>query len=210
MAARLARIGRCNTRSLTTAAAEFIRGPVQVFGIEGRYAHALYSASTKQGSVEHIEGQLNSLQGAIDSVSGLKEYLSLPVCSKEEKKSTIADAFGEADVDPLITNMISTMIDNKRAGHISGVVGAFGTIMAAQRGEVPCKVTSAKPLSEDHLEGLKVSLAKFLKGNEKLLLDTATDESLIGGMVVEIGDKRVDLSTASKVKKLKAALSLPL
>ena len=37
-----------------------------------------------------------------------------------------------------------------------------------------------------------------------------TDESLIGGMVVEIGDKRVDMSTASKIKKLKASLSLPL
>ena len=37
-----------------------------------------------------------------------------------------------------------------------------------------------------------------------------TDDSLIGGMVVEIGDKRVDMSTATKIKKLKASLSLPL
>ena len=113
--------------------------------------------------------------------------------------------------------------------------------------QVPCKVTSAAPLSDDHLESLKGALGSFLKPNEKLLLDTAvsyfeiycplpigkfiigvlrfklvlighilnnakfqTDASLIGGMVVEIGDKRVDMSTASKIKKLKTALSLPL
>ncbi|XP_063676832.1 ATP synthase subunit O, mitochondrial-like [Bolinopsis microptera] len=209
MAARLAAAVRCHSRSLSTAS-EFIRGPVQVFGIEGRYAHALYSAATKAGSADAIESQLNSLQGAIDSVSGVKEYLTLPVCSKEEKKSTLGGAFDEAGIDPLIGNMVSTMIDNKRSANISGVVGAFNTIMAAQRGEVPCKVTSAAPLSDEHLDSLKGALGSFLKPNEKLLLDTATDASLIGGMVVEIGDKRVDMSTASKIKKLKTALSLPL
>lgn len=174
MAARLAAAVRCQARSFSTAT-EFVRAPIQVFGIEGRYAHALYSAATKQGSASDIEDQLNSLQSAIDSVAGLKEYLSLPVCSKDEKKATLggmftdsiasqgyvrstllystrhkviliwylisnslslSGAFDSAGVDPLINNMISTMIDNKRASHISGVVGAFNTIMAAQRGEV--------------------------------------------------------------------------
>ena len=45
-------------------------------------------------------------------------------------------AFDEAGIDPLINNMVSTMIDNKRSTNISGVVGAYNTIMAAQRGEV--------------------------------------------------------------------------
>lgn len=210
MAARIASAVPSHARAFSSTTGEFIRAPVQVFGIEGRYAHALYSAATKQGSAESVEGQLNSLQGAMDTVGGLKEYLTLPVCSKEEKKSTLSGAFAEAGVDALVGNMIDTMIDNKRANYISRVVKAYNTIMAAQRGEVPCKVTSASPLSDDHLESLKDSLGKFLKGNEKLLLETATDDSLIGGMVVEIGDKRVDMSTATKIKKLKASLSLPL
>ena len=48
----------------------------------------------------------------------------------------LSGAFEEAGIDPLIGNMVSTMIDNKRSAHISRVVGAFNTIMAAQRGEV--------------------------------------------------------------------------
>ena len=204
------RIATTLVRSFSAASGEFVRAPVQVFGIEGRYAHALYSAATKQGTLGLVEDQLNSLQGAIDSVSGLKEYLTLPVCSKEEKKGVLGSAFGEAGVDPLVTNLIDTMIDNKRAKNISGVVSAFNTIMAAQRGEVPCKVTSARPLSDDHLASLKEALGSFLKENEKLLLETATDEKLIGGMVVEVGDKRVDMSTATKIRKLKASLAQPL
>ena len=62
MASRIALNLTRNARSFSSAAGEFIRGPVQVFGIQGRYAHALYSAATKQGSTEAVEGQLNSLQ----------------------------------------------------------------------------------------------------------------------------------------------------
>ena len=90
MAARIANVFSRNTRALSSAAGEFVRAPIQVFGIEGRYAHALYSASTKAGSAELIEEQLNAFQGAIGSVAGLKEYLALPVCSREEKKATLA------------------------------------------------------------------------------------------------------------------------
>ena len=74
MAARLAAAVRCNVRSLSTAS-EFIRGPVQVFGIEGRYAHALYSAATKQGSADVVESQLNSLQVIEDN--GFDEFLEV-------------------------------------------------------------------------------------------------------------------------------------
>ena len=48
--------------------------------------------------------------------------------------------------------------------------------------QVPCKVTSAAPLSEANVETLKESLGKFLKGNEKLLLETAV--SFTGRVII--------------------------
>ena len=56
--------------------------------------------------------------------------------SKVHNMNYRSGAFDEAGIDPLINNMVSTMIDNKRSTNISGVVGAYNTIMAAQRGEV--------------------------------------------------------------------------
>lgn len=48
---------------------------------------------------------------------------------------------------------------------------------------------------------------KFLKGNETLQLTAKVDPNLIGGMIVSIGDKYVDMSVASKVKKYTELIS---
>lgn len=48
---------------------------------------------------------------------------------------------------------------------------------------------------------------KFLKGKENLQLSAKIDPSLIGGMVVSIGDRYVDMSVASKVKKYTELIS---
>lgn len=52
-----------------------------------------------------------------------------------------------------------------------------------------------------------VFFQKFLKGNETIQLTAKVDPSLIGGMVVSIGDKYVDMSVASKVKKYTELIS---
>ena len=51
------------------------------------------------------------------------------------------------------------------------------------------------------MKDLETALKGFLKGNEKILLSAKTDPAIIGGMIVSIGDKFVDMSISSKIKK---------
>jgi F-type H+-transporting ATPase subunit O len=48
---------------------------------------------------------------------------------------------------------------------------------------------------------LETALKSFLKQGQKLLLTVKVDPAIIGGLVVSIGDKYVDMSIASKIKK---------
>jgi F-type H+-transporting ATPase subunit O len=48
---------------------------------------------------------------------------------------------------------------------------------------------------------VETAIAGFLKAGQKSLISYKVDESLIGGLVVSIGDKYVDMSMASKIKK---------
>ena len=89
MAARFASTLLKGSRMMSTSS-EFIRAPIQVFGIEGRYAHALYSAAVKEDCLQSVEDQLNGIQGSMNTVQGLKEFLVLPVTSKETKKEVLA------------------------------------------------------------------------------------------------------------------------
>lgn len=67
--------------------------------------------------------------------------------------------------------------------------------------QVPCEVITAKELDQAQRKQLEDVLKGFLKSKEKLLLTTSVDPALVGGMIVSIGDKYVDMSVASKIKK---------
>lgn len=85
-------------------------------------------------------------------------------------------------------------------GRLQGVARNISEIMKAHRGEVSARVTTAKQLDNSQLKELQGVLQGFMKQGHKLQLELKVDPSLIGGMVVELGDRYVDLSIASKLK----------
>lgn len=61
-------------------------------------------------------------------------------------------------------------------------------------------VTTAKPLDASQGKALEAALAKFSTKGQTMRIDAKVDPTIIGGMIVSIGDKYVDMSTASKIK----------
>lgn len=92
------------------------------------------------------------------------------------------------------------LAENGRLGRLQGVAKAFATLMSAHRGEVSAKVTTAKQLTAAQQKELEAVLQTFIKQGHKLQVETKVDPSIIGGMVVELGDRYIDLSIASKLK----------
>ena len=92
------------------------------------------------------------------------------------------------------------MAENGRLGRLEGIAKNMGEIMKAHKGEVNARVTTAKPLDSSQQKELQSVLQGFLKKGNKLHIDLKVDPALIGGMVVELGDRYVDLSLASKLR----------
>lgn len=62
-----------------------IKPPVQVFGLEGRYASALYSAATKNKTLDAVEKELTSFQKSMKADPKLKEFLINPTYKRDLK-----------------------------------------------------------------------------------------------------------------------------
>ena len=92
------------------------------------------------------------------------------------------------------------LAENGRLGRLLGVAKNMSEIMKAHKGEVSARVTTAKALDSSQQKELQAVLQGFLKKGNKLQLDLKVDPSLVGGMIVELGDRYVDLSIASKLK----------
>ncbi|KAG7175876.1 ATP synthase subunit O-like [Homarus americanus] len=164
------------------AAARFgILPPVQVFGLEGRYATALYSAASKEKALDAVDKDMKVF-------SELKQQALDSVMTKKKANALTANLFG-------------ALTENGRLSNVEGVIGAFETIMAAVRGEVLCEVTTAKPLDAIMKKELESSLKAFLQPGESLQLTLKVDPSIIGGMLVSVGDKYIDMSMATKINR---------
>ena len=96
------------------------------------------------------------------------------------------------------------MAENGRLGRLEGIAKAFSTLMRAHRGQVTAKVTTAKPLDANEMKELNTVLEGFLQKGHQFQLATQVDPELIGGMIIELGDRYIDLSIASKLKNYSA------
>jgi len=198
-------------KQLSTSAASnaIVRTPVPVYGIEGRYASALYSAATKKKALDAVEKDLATVAATLKSDARLSEFLNDPSVGKSLKVEGVSGVADKLKLNPLSKNLLVGMAENNRFTDIPAVASTFATIMAAHRGEVECVVTTAKALDAATTKEVEAALAGFLKAGQKSLITYKVDPAIVGGMVVSIGDKFCDMSMATKLNKyselLKAA-----
>ncbi|XP_032411024.1 ATP synthase peripheral stalk subunit OSCP, mitochondrial [Xiphophorus hellerii] len=187
--------------SVIRPVAKLVKPPIQVYGVEGRYATALFSAASKQNKLDQVEQELGKVSDLIKDpkMSGI---VMNPHVKRSIKQKTFHDALAKANVSPITVNLINVLADNGRLTLTGDVISAFGKMMSAHRGEVICSVTTAQPLDKSSLAELKVALNGFLQKGETIKLETKSDPSILGGMIVSIGDKYVDMSTKTKIQKL--------
>jgi len=187
------------SRALSSSA-QSVKPPVQLFGLEGRYATALYSAASKMKQLDQVEKDLVGIQNTIRANKKLREQVTSPIINKKVMSQALKEAAGSLRMAPATGNLLGLLADNGRLKKLDTVVSAFKTIMAAHRGEVVCEIVTAKPLDSSQNKQLETALKAFLKPNQTLFITSRVDPSIIGGMIVSIGDKYVDMSIASKVK----------
>ncbi|XP_012713462.2 ATP synthase subunit O, mitochondrial [Fundulus heteroclitus] len=192
---------RLFSTSVIRPVAKLVKPPIQVYGVEGRYATALFSAASKQKKLDQVEQELGKVSVLIKDpkIAGI---VMNPHVKRSIKQKTFHDALTKAKVSPITINLLNVLADNGRLTKTADVITAFGKMMSAHRGEVICSVTTAQPLDQASLAELKVALNGFLQKGETIKLETKSDPSIMGGMIVSIGEKYVDMSTKTKIQKL--------
>ncbi|XP_006104336.1 ATP synthase subunit O, mitochondrial [Myotis lucifugus] len=204
-ASGLARQVRCFSTSVARPFAKLVRPPVQVYGVEGRYATALYSAASKQNKLDQVEKELSRVAQILKEPKMAASILN-PFTKRSVKVKSLNDLTAKEKLSPLTANLINLLAENGRLTSTPAVIAAFSTMMSVHRGEVPCTVTTASALDEATLSELKTVLNSFLAKGQVLQLKVKTDPSIMGGMIVRIGERYVDMSAKTKIQKLSKAM----
>ncbi|ORX62690.1 F1 complex, OSCP/delta subunit of ATPase [Hesseltinella vesiculosa] len=211
MASRFARLTTSVpqlTRSYA-ASAQSIKAPITLFGLDGRYATALYVAAARENALDTVEKDLKQFQSFAAKDKQVASFLENPTLSRKEKKDSIASLLAKSGkVHNLTKNFFETLAENGRLPESAKVIDSFGELMSAHRNELSLVVTSAKALDKATLNKVAEALQKSqLAEGKKLLVSNKVKPDILGGLLVELGDKSIDLTVSSKLAKLNKLVS---
>ncbi|KAH7273855.1 ATP synthase delta subunit-domain-containing protein [Fusarium solani] len=197
-------------RSFAAAATSEVKPPVSVFGVDGTYATALYTAAVKTSSLDPTAAALSNLGALFEKDTKLVAILSAPTLTEADKKAIIEELAKKAGSgNETVKNFLETLAENNRLGLLPGVCDKFATIISAARGEVEVTVTSAQPLDKRTLNRLESAVSKsaYISQGQKLKVTNSVNPDIVGGLVVEIGDRTIDLSVSARIAKMNKLLT---
>ncbi|KKZ68411.1 ATP synthase F1, delta subunit [[Emmonsia] crescens] len=185
--------------------------PIALFGIDGTYANALYTASAKTSSLEQTSKALATLAEVFKRDVKLPIILRAPTLSASDKSQIVQElqrVAGGPGKDDIVKNFLSTLAENNRLSVLQGVCEKFAALMSAHHGEIELIITSAQKLDAKTLQRLEAAVAKseYSQG-KKLKVVSKISPDIVGGLIVEIGERTIDLSVSSKLAKLNKVLT---
>jgi F-type H+-transporting ATPase subunit delta len=172
--------------------------------IAERYAAALFELAEQEKALEAVETDLKALKGMIAESRDLQTVLRSPIIGRAEQGAAVTALASKAKWHKLSKNFLGLLARNRRLFALPGIIDAFLARLAAKRGEVTAKITSATALSAAQKKSLTTALKKAM--GQDVLLDLEVDPSLLGGMVAKVGSRMIDASLKTKLQQLTLAL----
>ena len=169
--------------------------------VAGRYAKSLIDLAVEQGKLATIVGDVQSLSNAVKN-RDLYLMLKSPIIHADKKESIMTEIFGKG-FDAMTMAFVKICITKGREDILPEIATEFLAEHKRMQGITTVKITTATPLSIEALESIKAKLTASTSTAKSVEIETAVDANLIGGFVVEYGDKLYDASVAAKLTELK-------
>lgn len=126
------------------SAAKSIHPPVQLFGIDGTYASALYTAAAQTSSIEKAASSLASLKSVIEKDEKFGNILTYPSLPLSERKVVAEVVSKTVSLDSSVSNLLSVLAENNRLNLLPQVISQFEILTDAHNGVVEATITSAQ------------------------------------------------------------------
>jgi F-type H+-transporting ATPase subunit delta len=166
-----------------------------------RYAEAFYAVA---GDLDQVAGLRGQLAGAVEVVSDPRVASALanprlPARAREQLLEMIPDA------GPQMRNLVRLLLERRRIAVLPTVLSQYDRLVDRDAGVVRAEVITAIPV-DDRLEGqIRQTLAQRFGSAIQTFFNQ--DPSIIGGLVIRIGDRVIDTSVRTRLEQLRAALA---
>lgn len=168
--------------------------------LASRYAKSLLDLAIEKNQLEKIFADMKWLQAVIKENRDFGNLLRSPIV-KPDKKKKIIDAVFDKRVSEITAAFVNLLITKNRESNLPEVITSFISQYKQNKNIHTVKLTTAIPVSDDVRKAI-VDQVKKSSGYDNIELEEKVDENIIGGFVLQIGDKLVDASIAYDLKAI--------
>ncbi len=172
--------------------------------IARRYAKALFGLAVDQGAFERFGQELDDLARAYDSSADLRLALENPVIKPSEKQAILRGVLPRVAPSVPVQRFAQLLLTRGRITLLRSIARAYRELSDARAGQVRATITSPSPLGPEDLDRVRRALEK--RTGRKVLIETAVDPNLIGGIVARVGDLVLDGSVRTQLDELRRRL----
>lgn len=170
-----------------------------------KYARAIFELAQEEKKLDDYDKDLNKIQADVFSLPDAVKFFQNPLIPHQAKKDLLTKAFkGEVSGD--IMNFLMLLVDKNRIGIFNEIYEIFTGLKNQEQGILVADVVMAFPLSKTQENQLTKKLATIT--GKKIQIRKHEDKSILGGLIVTIGDKRIDGSAAGRLRNLKSTLAV--
>jgi F-type H+-transporting ATPase subunit delta len=168
-----------------------------------RYAAALFTVASNKNRAAVVRNELQAITKAVQETPELKSLLHQPLITEEKKKAALDAVFGRAFSEDTLV-FLKLLVDKRRIETLPAVNEEFAQLVRVQLNIEFATAISAVPLTPQETAALEKSLEA--RTGKDIELKTEVDPSLMGGVLVRIGDTVYDGTVKGNLERLREHL----
>lgn len=168
-----------------------------------RYARAVFELARDEGAVDEWGSRLAAVRDLF-ATPGVSAVLANPSIAERRRREAAAGMLGErAGAEG--ANLAKLLVAANRIEDVDAILAEYRLLEDAAAGRVRATVTTAVELSPEDRDRLAADLSTRL-GHE-VRLTARVDPAILGGLVVQVGDRVNDASLAGRLQQLRRSLA---
>lgn len=169
-----------------------------------RYAKALFEIGVSESAFSRFEAEVGGLAALYAESRDLREAMENPVVKSAEKQAVLRALLPRVAPSPSVQRFALLLLERGRIALLPSIARAYRRLSDQRAGQVRATVTSATPIGAGDLDRVRAALER--RTGRRVIVETAVDPELIGGVVARVGDLVLDGSVRAQLEDLRQRL----
>ena len=165
-----------------------------------RYSLALFELANESNVLASIEGNSTAFLNLTLNNKDFNKLIKDPTVSQDVLMNVINKISENSKLEVLFKNFLNFLIVKRRFFYIEQILKSFNEICLEKRGELKAEIKSARELSQEEINKITEELSNSFKS--KIKLNYKYDQSLIGGLIVQVGSMMIDTTIKNKLQQI--------